>query len=86
MTEAHLLQEITGSKPIFPEGKRRKNTGMKVDIHNHILPKEWPDLKQVGTDSTAAHSGSEGLSEQGFLSARLNCFAFERNTLLSCKT
>lgn len=21
---------------------------MKVDIHNHILPKEWPDLKQVG--------------------------------------
>ncbi len=21
---------------------------MKIDIHNHILPKEWPDLKQVG--------------------------------------
>lgn len=59
---------------------------MKVDIHNHILPKEWPDLKQVGTDSTAAHSGSEGLSERGFLSARLNCFAFEGTTLLCCKT
>lgn len=29
---------------------------MKVDIHNHILPKEWPDLKQVGTDRPAAHS------------------------------
>lgn len=24
-------------------------TRMKVDIHNHILPKEWPDLKEVGT-------------------------------------
>lgn len=23
---------------------------MKIDIHNHILPKKWPDLKQVGTE------------------------------------
>ncbi len=21
----------------------------KLDIHSHILPKEWPDLKQVNT-------------------------------------
>lgn len=21
---------------------------MKIDIHNHILPKEWPNLKEVG--------------------------------------
>lgn len=28
---------------------RRIIKRMKVDIHNHILPKEWPDLKQVGT-------------------------------------
>ena len=22
----------------------------KIDIHCHILPKEWPDLKKVGID------------------------------------
>jgi len=21
---------------------------MKIDIHNHILPKNWPDLDKVG--------------------------------------
>uniref|UniRef100_A0A3Q3GKL3 2-amino-3-carboxymuconate-6-semialdehyde decarboxylase n=1 Tax=Labrus bergylta TaxID=56723 RepID=A0A3Q3GKL3_9LABR len=37
------MQVITGSRsPI----SLRVITRMKVDIHNHILPKEWPDLKQ----------------------------------------
>ena len=23
---------------------------MKIDIHNHILPETWPDLKEVSFD------------------------------------
>ena len=23
---------------------------LKIDIHNHILPETWPDLKEVGHD------------------------------------
>lgn len=40
-------QEISGSRPSH---SLRVITRMKVDIHNHILPKEWPDLKQVGNE------------------------------------
>ena len=25
----------------------------KIDIHNHILPEKWPDLKEVSTDFVA---------------------------------
>lgn len=25
----------------------------KIDIHNHILPERWPDLKEVSTDFVA---------------------------------
>lgn len=42
-----LLQEISGSRP---SRSLRVIRRMKVDIHNHILPKEWPDLKQVGNE------------------------------------
>ena len=24
-----------------------EKTGFKVDLHSHILPKRWPDLKEV---------------------------------------
>jgi hypothetical protein len=27
------------------------STAMKIDIHSHILPESWPDLKEVGTSN-----------------------------------
>lgn len=31
---------------------------MKIDIHSHILPKKWPDLKQVTRTLTIRYKGS----------------------------
>lgn len=43
-------------------GSPRQNAEMKVDIHCHILPKEWPDLKQVSTAALKLPEEQEGFS------------------------
>lgn len=31
---------------------------MKIDIHNHILPESWPNLKEVGTRPNDGSTGA----------------------------
>lgn len=40
---AALTQKTLALKEDFSSGTSK----MKIDIHSHILPKEWPDLKKV---------------------------------------
>ena len=54
MTFAEYASQILVSmaRPFYTReglGNDRKSTivEMKVDIHNHILPASWPDLKKV---------------------------------------
>lgn len=38
---------------------------MKVDIHNHILPKTWPDLKQVRAIAAGPEFGFVHILQSG---------------------
>lgn len=40
---AALTHKTFALKEYFSSG----TSEMKIDIHSHILPKEWPDLKKV---------------------------------------
>lgn len=58
-----------------PHSQEENVTRMKVDIHNHILPKEWPDLKQVGAkrDSSSVKIWVFVTSEWSYPPTQITC-------------